>query len=33
MKKHIFKQYPDITNSCNPDNIKWENLAYGRKSR
>jgi len=33
MKKHVFKKYPEISSSCNPDNIKWENLAYGRKSR
>lgn len=32
-KKHIFKNYPVITESCQPDNINWQNLGYGNAYR
>lgn len=32
-KKHIFKKYPDISEACNPDNINWHNLGYGKNYR
>jgi len=32
-RKHIFKNWPDISRACTPDNIKWEHLGYSRNSR
>ena len=32
-KKHFFKQWPVITDPCNPENINWENIGYSRKWR
>jgi len=34
MKKlHVFKHYPLVAVACTPDNIKWENLGYGKISK
>lgn len=32
-RKHLFKKWPEVTVACTPDNIKWENLGYGAKTR
>jgi hypothetical protein len=32
-RKYFFKQWPRITNACDPDNIKYENLGFSKKSR
>lgn len=32
-KKNIFKKFPKISDSVNPDNINWQNLGFSEKYR